>query len=152
MWTHKNKKGDPVQRIMRRTSSRQQRRVAVPSDKARFQSKGNTEFGLHGRECRRRPRDRSRGDGRRRACVPELGDGGAGPEVVLNGLGADDPAGGAVLGLVHQLRRVVPVLRFDLRRAVPHVRALDAEALDEHLGLSVSLSTERRNGESWLDS
>jgi hypothetical protein len=96
--------------------------------------------------------DRSRGDGRRRACVPELGDGGAGPEVVLNGLGADDPAGGAVLGLVHQLRRVVPVLRLDLRRAVPHVRTLNAEALDEHLGLSLDLSTERRNGESWLDS
>lgn len=73
--------------------------------------------------------------------IPELGDGGSGPEVVLDGLGADDPAGGAVLGLVHQLRRVVPVLRLDLRRAVPHVGALDAEALDEHLALIPSLLT-----------
>lgn len=75
--------------------------------------------------------------------IPELGDGGAGPEVVLDGLGADDPAGGAVLGLVHQLRRVVPVLRLDLRRAVPHVGALDAEALDEHLALIPSLPFSR---------
>uniref|UniRef100_J3LKW3 Uncharacterized protein n=1 Tax=Oryza brachyantha TaxID=4533 RepID=J3LKW3_ORYBR len=75
-------------------------------------------------------RPRRRGD---RQSIPELGDGGAGPEVVLDGLGADDPAGGAVVALVHQLRRVVPVLRLDLRRAVPHVRALHAEALDEHL-------------------
>ena len=88
-------------------------------------------------------RTEEREAGRERDCrpyAPEFGDGGAGPEVVLDGLGADDPAGGAVLALVHQLRRVVPVLRLDLRRAVPHVRALDAEALDEHLAFPPPLT------------
>ena len=66
--------------------------------------------------------------------LPELWDVGVGLELVVDGLGADDPLGGAVVALVHQLRGVVAVLRLYLAGAIPDVRALHAEALDEHLG------------------